>query len=178
MRIFKSIGLYITLGILFLGYIMVRAGLKNNNPLFIWLGLIGIAVGLIIFLIIILRKKSEKNKAENEKLKWILNLKKMGSKTTIKLEDTRYKQIHLNNPIENDSYEPDSIETYISPYLKEDEDSFDYIIEIPFKGDIIPYQFKARQNTTDLKIHFAIRKTTLLYSLNNEIYLDLEFLET
>lgn len=178
MRLFQSIGFYITLGLFFLGYTMVRAGLKNDNHLFIWLGLIGIAITLIIYLFIILLNKSDKKKTENEKLKWISNLKKMGSKTTINLEETWHKQIYLNNPIENDPHESESLEAYVSPYLKKDEDTFEYIIEIPFKGNIIPYHFKARQNTTDLKIHFAIHKTTSLYTLKNEVYLDLEFLET
>jgi hypothetical protein len=61
-------------------------------------------------------------------------------------------------------------------YIKVDRNLNAIKIEIPIDGEKIDYHIGVEMDPTTLTLHFAIKKETYLYIADEELYLDLEFL--
>ncbi len=164
----KGLFKYIILGILFLGLLIFRVGLDGN--------LMFVAIGIIILLPftvwLFIENSKEKKVIENNKAE-IQKLKKYGERITVNLENITIKSNSWQEEIRHTSqYENDVISVGINANVIE--------LKIPYRGEFIHQTLYINMDTTKLKMHFAIKRETILYvdlKDKNKNYLDLEFLE-
>ncbi|WP_406844366.1 hypothetical protein [Flavobacterium soyae] len=164
----KGLFKYIFLGILLLGILIFRVGL-DGNIMFVGIGIIILLpFGIWLFIENSKDKKAiENNNAEIQKLK------KYGEKIIVNLENIPIKSNSWKEEVRHTSQYEDKVSSVNINYNLIE-------LEIPYKGDFIHYSLHIGMDTTILKMHFAIKRETVLYidlKDKNKNYLDLEFLE-
>jgi hypothetical protein len=112
-------------------------------------------------------------KFDTEKEIEIQNLKKYGEKIIVNLENIKIKSNSWQQEvIKNSRYEDEITNIDVNYNIIN--------IDVPYKGESINYCIHINMETTKLKMHFAIKRETILYvdlKDKNINYLDLEFLD-
>lgn len=179
---------YIFIGITFIGFITILAGLgfkgRWNTPGDGNIYFIGIGLLLLVPAIIWYVKSRRQDKKINDRLKEKIELlKKTGEKITINLDLVKIKPSQLQEKIITDNT------TYsgLNGLAGREDRNFKIVNKTvnqltlikSHKGRKIKYQESIVMDSDNLKIHFAIQKNTILYIDPNDgknMYLDLEFL--
>lgn len=158
---------YLLAGIFFLGFIILYVGL-NGNLIFVGIGTIILLPFIIWFLISYIKEK----KIDSEKKDEIQKLKKYGEKVIVNLENIKIVSNSWTQEVRKTSKYEDTVSHV--------DINYNFIeIKIPYKNEFINYSLHINMETTKLKIHFAIKRETILYvdlKDKNKNYLDLEFL--
>ncbi|WP_426065384.1 hypothetical protein [Flavobacterium sp. DSP2-3-1] len=159
---------YFLVGIFFLGFIILNVGL-DGNLLFVGIGTVILLPFIVWFLILNLKEK----KLGTEKKAEIQKLKKYGEKIIVNLENIKINSNPWRQEIRKTSrYEDKITQVDINYNLIE--------MKIPYRSEFINYSLHIDMETTKLKMHFAIKRETILYvniKDKNKNYLDLEFLK-
>jgi len=179
-KILSDFGSWIFIGLTFLGFIIIYAGIGGRgryNPTgdTNWY-FIGVGVILILpFVIYMIKTKLILKKSSNENAERINELIHNGDKVIVNLDDLEIKNNNYEHEIEvRNSGGHGTRNEYID--INHNVIRF----TVPYKNESIEYRLDIDMDITKLKMHFAIKKTTVLYvdpeNLNNN-YLDLRFLE-
>ena len=158
---------YFLAGIFFLGFIILYVGL-DGNLIFVGIGTLILLPFLIWFLIIKIKEK----KIDIEKKAEIQKLKKYGEKVIVNLENIKINSNSWKQEVRKTSRYEDKV-SYVDINYNLIE------MKIPYRNEFINYSLHIDMETTKLKIHFAIKRETILYvdlKDKNKNYLDLEFL--
>ena len=178
-KILSDFGSWIFIGLTFLGFIIIYAGIGGRvrynatgetNLYFVAVGI----VLIIPFLIYLLKTKILINKAENEESTRISDLIRSGDKIIINLDNLEIQSNSYKQEIEVGSGYNTRNE-----YIDVNHNAI--MIDVPYKNDLIKYKLNIDMDTTKLKMHFAIKQETVLYidpTNPNSNYLDLRFLES
>lgn len=158
MQFLKNMGVYIFVFCVIIGFIFINAGLEHNNWLFTGIGIVSALIGLLIYFIQLSRSKIETKNHERIEKRRIEEIKKMGRRSTIDLENVK---------ITPTKWEKD---------YSGNKSLHSYDLSIPFGKDIIYYPAVVSQNLKNLEIHFALKRHTAFYHHNGEYYLNLAFL--
>lgn len=169
LNILSNISVYLLVGIIVLGFIVVYAGFKADNTLFILIGL-AVLFPFGIWFIIMKIKESKINKEEQNRIQ---NLIKNGNKVKVDLEKL---------DIKSNSYKQEVVKGSgtRSRNIQVDINHNVIILKIPYENTFIHYRIDISMETTKLKMHFAIKKETFIYvdkANKNSHYLDLSFLD-
>jgi Mn2+/Fe2+ NRAMP family transporter len=158
---------YILASIFFLGFIILYVGL-DGNLLFVGIGILILLPFVIWFLILNLKEK----KLNTEEKAEIQKLKKYGEKIIVNLENVKINSNSWKQEVRKTSRYEDEV-SHVDINLNSIE------IKIPYRSEFINYSIHINMETTKLKMHFAIKRETILYvdlKDKNKNYLDLEFL--
>ncbi|TDE46525.1 hypothetical protein E0I26_00115 [Flavobacterium rhamnosiphilum] len=154
-------------GIFFLGFIILYVGI-DGNLLFVAIGTVILLPFLVWFFLLNLKEK----KFDTEKKAEIQKLKKYGEKIIVNLENIKINSNSWRQEVRKTSkYEDEVSHVDINYNLIE--------MKVPYRSEFINYNFHIDMDTTKLKMHFAIKRETILYvdlKDKNKNYLDLEFL--
>ncbi len=180
---------YIFLGITFLGFITILAGLgfkgRWNTPSEGNIYFIGIGLLLLVPAIIWYAKSRHQDKKINDRQKERIELlKKTGEKITIDLDLVIIKSSQLQKKIITDN----TTYSALNGLVEREDRNFKIVnqnvnqltITKSHNGRKIKYRESIVMDSDNLKIHFAIQKNTILYIDPNDkknMYLDLEFLK-
>ena len=179
-KILSNFGSWIFIGLTFLGFIIIYAGIGGHSKHHLtgdtnWY-FIGVGVILILpFLIYMINIKLMLKKSSKENTERINELIFNGDKIIIDLNDLEIKSNSYQHEIEvRNSGGYGTRNEYI------DVNHNVINISVPYKNELIIYRLNIDMDTTKLKMHFAIKKTTVLYvdkENPDNNYLDLRFLE-
>lgn len=159
---------YLLAGIFLLGFLFFWVGI-DGNKLFVGIGTLILLPFAIWFFI----QNRKLKKLENENEIEIENLKKYGEKIIVNLENLKIKSNSWQQEVIKSSKYEDEITNIDVNYNMIN-------IDIPYKGENINYCVHINMENTKLKMHFAIKRETILYvdrNDKNKNYLDLEFLD-
>ena len=178
-KILSDFGSWIFIGLTFLGFIIIYAGIGGRGRYNATgeTNLYFVAVGIVLiipFLIYLLKTKILINKAENEESTRISDLIRSGDKVIINLDNLEIQSNSYKQEIEVGS-------GYNTRNEYIDVNHNVIMIDVPYKNDLIKYKLNIDMDTTKLKMHFAIKQETVLYvdpTNPNSNYLDLRFLES
>jgi len=174
---------YLKVGFLFLGYIVLRAGLRSGNDLFTISGVLILVVVGIILLINLLYKSKVTEKETLQTNVIIEEFKRSSRKVKVDLQNLKIISNSWNEDIviSEDKYGGlDELAGYKNHNIINVKRNLNTVLlEIPIKNDILQYQVNIESDLTTLQMKFAIQKETTLYvdSKSEESYLDLEFLD-
>ncbi len=178
----SNIGIYLKIGFIGLGYIVLRAGLSSGNNLFSIAGIIIMAVVGILLLGNFIYKKKVTEK-DNAKLNTLLEeFKRSSRQIKVNLENLNIISNSWSEDIiisENKYGGLDELAGYKNHnIINVDRNLNTILLEIPIKDKIHKYHIDIESDLITLQIKFAIQKETILYidSKSKETYLDLEFL--
>ena len=177
-KLLSDFGTYIFLGLTFLGFIIIYAGIGGRgdyNP-------VGdtnwyfVAIGTILilpFIFYMIKTKLMLKKSSNEDLERINDLIRTGKKVIVDLDSLE---------IQTNSYKQEVSVGHGTQQRNEYVDVNHNVIflDIPYKNESIKYKLNINMDSTKLKMHFAIKGKTELYvdtKNPNNNYLDLRFLE-
>ena len=179
-KILSDFGSWIFAGLTFLGFIIIYAGIGGrgrHNPTgdtnwyFIGVGVI-LILPFVIYMIkikLMVKKSSDRNAERINEL--IFN----GDRVFVNLDDLEIKSNSYRHEIEvRNSGGHGTRNEYI------DVNHNVINIRVPYKNELIEYSLDIDMHATKLKMHFAIKKTTVLYvdqENPDNNYLDLRFLE-
>ncbi|OIQ30902.1 MAG: hypothetical protein BM564_01435 [Bacteroidetes bacterium MedPE-SWsnd-G2] len=178
-KILSDFGSWIFIGLTFLGFIIIYAGIGGRGRYNATgeTNLYFVAVGIVLiipFLIYMLKTKILISKAENEESTRISDLIRSGDKVIINLDNLELQSNSYKQEIEVGSGYNTRNE-----YIDVNHNAI--MIDVPYKNDLIKYKLNVDMDTTKLKMHFAIKQETVLYvdpTNPNSNYLDLRFLES
>ncbi|MFT4603093.1 MAG: hypothetical protein ACI857_003280 [Arenicella sp.] len=163
----------------FVGYVILRAGLAHNNTAFIISGIIIMAVALVMGIVFFLILKKRSNKNQKKYLADLNAFKNSSRKTRINLDDI---EVNVGLWRRDEYIESERLSLFEYPFgLDEIEESESYrgtgiAINFEHKGNKEVYKTNVPFEDDVVRMKFMLKKETILYISNNEIYLDLEFL--
>ncbi|WP_076453865.1 hypothetical protein [Zobellia uliginosa] len=187
--IINSLKTYIFFGIVYIGFLAILAGLGYRgrwrpmgdlNPYFVAFGIVLIIP--LLYWIIKTKLTDRAAKAENEKR--IEKLKKDGQKIEIDLNKVKVNSSSWQEQIITDNTRYAGLNEVVGRgdrNLKLVNRTLNQIsFKKTIKGRTITYRESIEMDTDNLKIHFALKKKTILYidpDDRKNMYLDLEFLK-
>ena len=179
-KILSDFGSWIFIGLTFLGFIIIYAGVGGRgryNPTgdINWY-FIGVGIILILpFIIYMIKIKLMVKKSSDENAERINELIYNGDKVIVNLYDIEIKSNSYKQEIEVRNSGGNGTR---NEYIDVNHNVIRFTV--PYKNELIEYRFDIDMDVTKLKMHFAIKKTTILYvdqENPNNNYLDLRFLE-
>jgi len=183
-EILNNFTTYILFGLFGLGLIMFRAGIKSDNGLFFFIGIILVAFVGIVVLIYLLSLKSKQKKVEREWKQELEEFKQNSKKIVVNLENVEVKSNSwTDNVVVSESKYGglDQMAGYGNSNVTKVKRNLNAIeISIPLEGETIDYLVFVEKDPTTLAMQLAVQKETYLYinrQNKREVYLDLEFLE-
>ena len=175
--------IYILIGIFLLGFVLLRAGLKNDNSVFSIIGIALMAVVGIIALIHYARSKSKIKSYERELKLELEEFKRNAEKILVDLENVSIKSNVWTEEVVVGESGYRGIDERLgyknSNVVKVNRNLNTFKLSVPLDGNTIDYVVTVEKDPTTLSMLFAIKKQTYLYRNRrnkDEIYLDLEFL--
>tara|TARA_R110000850_G_scaffold275296_3_gene414410 strand:- start:17 stop:571 length:555 start_codon:yes stop_codon:yes gene_type:complete len=179
-EILSDFGSWIYIGLTFLGFIIIYAGIGGRgryNPTGDANGyFIGVGIILILpFVIYMIKIKLMQKKSSDEYAERINELIYNGDKVIVNLNNLEIKSNSYKKEIEVRNSGGNGTR---NEYIDVNHNVIRFTV--PYKNESIEYRLDIYMDTTKLKMHFAIKKTTVLYvdpENPNDNYLDLRFLE-
>lgn len=176
----KKFAIYIAMGLFALGYVILRAGLKNDNAVFLFIGIISMLIVAILIGIYFLASGFKQRKQEREYQKQLQLFKLSARKIVVSLEDVEIKSNNWTDKILKDDFNYGLLDAMAgydeSNFMQVDRNLNAVAITLTIDGSTIDYFVNIEMEPKALAMHFAIKKETYLYISAEERYLDLEFL--
>ncbi|WP_010516978.1 hypothetical protein [Croceivirga radicis] len=187
--IINSVKTYFFLGVIYIGFLALLAGLGYRgrwrpmgelNPYFVAFGIILILP--LLYWLIKIKLRDRAVKAENEKR--IKNLKQDGLKIEIDLNKVKINSSSWQEKIITDNSQYAGLNEVVGRGDRNFKLVNRTLNQISFKktfmGRTITYRESIKMDTDNLKIHLVLKKKTILYidpDDRTNMYLDLEFLK-
>jgi len=179
----SNIGVYLKVGFIGLGYLVLRAGINSGNNLFSIAGIIIIAVVGIVLLGNFFYKKKVTEIANIKQNTLLEEFKRSSRQIKVNLESLNIISNSWREDVIVNVYKYGGLDE-LAGYKNHNIISVDrnlntILLEIPVKNKIYKYQISIESDLTTLQMKFAIQKETTLFinSETKETYLDLEFLD-
>lgn len=180
----QKFAIYILIGLFGLGFVVLRAGLQNDNSLFSIIGIILMAFVGIVILIYFVSSGSKEKKAERKWKQELEEFKRNAKKILVNLENVEVKSNSwTDNVVVSESKYGglDEMAGYGNSNVVQVDRNLNAVnISIPIDGETIEYLVNIEKDPTTLAMQLAVQKETYLYinrQNKREMYLDLEFLE-
>jgi len=182
-KVISNIGFYAIFIILFFGMVFIMAGIGGRglkgNSTFIWIGLLLITPFVLYFILDCIKSKRKEYKSKLE----LENFKKTADKIVIDLENIKIKSNSWTDTVVVDNTRYGGLNQLTGnedKNIKMIKRDINYVkISVPYKEKTLNFNLSVAMEATILKMHFAIKKETILYvdpENPDNYYLDMEFL--
>ncbi len=163
-----------------LGFIVLRAGLKSGNTLFISLGIAVMTCLLVIKGIQLVVGRSKQETLNDQRQRDLEIFKNKAQRVSVNLKEIEIKANHWTDVkvIDDSAFGGINELTgyHESNIIKVDRNLNSIRITFPLENKRIDYIANIEMDLTTLRMRFAIKKETTLYINGDDMYLDLDFL--